>query len=112
MLIPRSLSRSKILILVIVLILIVGGGLYLTFTHLLSSPGSTANTVKLKFTSDFGPELEAALSLPEPATVFNPAWFDESLMNQLQNDGTLPVKVGPPGKADPFAPLTSTLKKK
>jgi hypothetical protein len=112
MLVPRSLSRSKILILVAVLILAVGGGFYLTFTHLLSSPGSTANTTKIKISGGFGPELETALSLPDPATVFNPTWFDESLMQQLQNDGTLPVKVGQSGKADPFAPLSSTLKKK
>jgi hypothetical protein len=112
MLVPRSLSRSKILVLIVVLILAVVGGLYLTSAYLLSSPGSTTGIVVSKFSSGFGPELEAALNLPEPATVFDPAWFDESLMKQLQNDGTLPVKVGQSGKADPFAPLNSILKKK
>lgn len=112
MLVPRSLSRSKILVFVAVLILAVGIGLYLTFTYLLSSPGSTKNVVASKFSSGFGPELEQALYLPEPATVFDPAWFDESLMQQLKDDGTLPVKVGQSGKADPFAPLNSIVKKK
>lgn len=112
MLVPRSLSRSKILVLVAVLILAVGGGLYLTFTYLLSASGSITGTVVSKFSSGFGPELEQALYLPEPATVFNSTWFDESLMKQLQNDGTLPVKVGQSGKADPFAPLNSIVKKK
>jgi hypothetical protein len=111
MLIPRSLSRSKILTLTIVLILAVGGGLYLTLNYLLPSSDSTTSAVKSN-TSNFGPELEAALSLPDPVTVFNPTWFDESLIKQLQNDGTLPIKVGQSGKADPFAPLNSTLKKR
>jgi hypothetical protein len=109
MLVPRKLTRGKLVILLSVLALAVGLGVYLLVVNLGSALPSLPTT-----TTDarFGGNLDSRLELPDPAKIADPALFDQVIAQELQNDGTLPLSPGLTHNTDPFAPLPSTQVKK
>lgn len=108
MLIPHGFSRPKLIALLVVLLLVVGGTLYLLWTYVLAPSGNVVTVPTIMPVASFGPDVDAALRLPDPAMVYSDAWFQDPLLQQLQNDNTLPITLPPPTvQADPFAPLVS-----
>lgn len=110
MLVPRSLSRTKILVLLVLLAVAVGIGVYLVVVNL---GGSVSLPTLPTTTAQFGGTIDTRLILPDPAQVADPSLFDEAVAKQLQDDGTLPIRGGQLKNADPFAPLPGiSIKKK
>lgn len=99
MLIPKTLSRTKVALLVIVLVLVLGAIAYVIYLGV--KPRGIARPDRNPSEELFGP----GFVLPTAPESFDPAFFDDPLVRSLQNNSGLPLKVGSVGRSNPFEPL-------
>ncbi|GEM_PF-3663878 len=93
MLVPKGLSKSKLIVLVVVLAISLGMIGYLVFANF----GSTTDGPALPL----GEEL--SLPLPTPP-LYAPDFFSQPMISTLQNNGALPLTVSASGvgNSNPF----------
>ncbi|MFH1112206.1 MAG: hypothetical protein V1712_04050 [Patescibacteria group bacterium] len=104
MLIPKSLPLSKVIILSAIVLIALGFTSYFVYENLLKD--KITSTIENSFVKSRDQLFDKPVVLPDVQD-FDAKFFDNQVIEQLQNYGPLPAIIDPDniGRDNPFAPL-------